>query len=449
MSPNNKWIGRGLHASLLYLVLFVCLVRTATLDEEDIEIDDEEEEDLEYEYSIKQDRHTCGSGQTGQYPFCKDKEQVIHHYVDTRDECGETDFKKVRGEMQLMIQDRRKKMKEIVHSAKLIEKNVEREKEDTLLFLTEVTRLIQKTYVDVIEEIEKKQKASTTMAIEHILELTQEISKLQERSSELERLSHIEDHLHLLQMFPSLCTPPATIDWSEVSIHSDPSVGSMRRAVNKLREALNSEESRLSAAELGRIKTCAVDVTLDPDTAHPYLIVSEDGKQVRIGDLRQNVTDGPERFNSVVNVLAKEGFSSGRFYYEVQVKGKTRLDLGVAIESINRKSGVTLSPGHGYLAICLRDGDRYVAAESPAILIALSQKPQKIGVYVDYEQGQVSFYDVDNRSHIYSFTDYSFNKKLYPFFSTGTDDDGENSAPLVITPVNQQLSINFFTFEKA
>ncbi|XP_013980741.2 pyrin [Salmo salar] len=449
MSPNNKCIGRGLHASLLYLVLFVCLVRTTTLDEEDIEIDDEEEEDLEYEYSMKQDRHTCGSGQTGQYPFCKDKDQVIHHYVHTRDECGETDFKKVRGEMQLMIQDRRKKMKEIVHSAKLIEKNAEREKEDTLLFLTEVARLVQETYVDVIEEIEKKQKAATTGAIEHILELTQEISKLQERSSELEQLSHTEDHLHLLQMFPSLCTPPATIDWSEVSIHSDPSVGSMRRAVNKLREALNSEESRLSAAELGRIKKCAVNVTLDPDTAHPYLIVSEDGKQVRIGDLWQNVTDGPERFNVVVNVLAKEGFSSGRFYYEVQVKGKTRLDLGVAIESINRKSGVTLSPGHGYLAICLRDGDRYVAAESPAILIALSQKPQKIGVYVDYEQGQVSFYDVDNRSHIYSFTDYTFNNKLYPFFSTGTDDDGENSAPLVITPVNQQLSIHFLTSEKA
>uniref|UniRef100_A0A4W5JBF5 B30.2/SPRY domain-containing protein n=1 Tax=Hucho hucho TaxID=62062 RepID=A0A4W5JBF5_9TELE len=449
MSPNNKWIGRGLHASLLYLVLFVYLERTAALDKEDIEIDDEEEEDLEYEYSMKQDRHTCGSGQTGQYPFCKDKDQVIHHYVHTRDECGETDFKKVQGEMQLMIQDRQKKMKEIVHSAKLIEKNVEREKEDTMLFLTEVARLVQKTYVDVIEEIEKKQKAATTWAIEHILELTQEISKLQERSSELEQLSFTEDHLHLLQMFPSLCTPPATIDWSEVSLHSDPSVGSMRRAGNKLREALNSEENRLSAAELGRIKKCAVNVTLDPDTAHPYLIVSEDGKQVRIGDLWQNVTDGPERFNLVVNVLAKEGFSSGRFYYEVQVNGKTRLDLGVAVESINRKSRVTLSPGHGYLAICLRDGDRYVAAENPAILITLSQKPQKIGVYVDYEQGQVSFYDVDNRSHIYSFTDYTFNKKLYPFFSTGTDDDGENSAPLVITPVNQQLSINFLTFEKA
>ncbi|KAK6318023.1 hypothetical protein J4Q44_G00113140 [Coregonus suidteri] len=449
MSPNNKWIGRALNASLLYLVLFVCLARTATLDEEDIEIDDEEEEDLEYEYSMKQDRHTCGSSQTGQYPFCKDKDQVIHHYVHTRDECGETDFKKVRAEMQLMIQERRKKMKEIAHSAKLIKNNVEREKEDTVLFLTEMARLVEKTYVEVIEEIEKKQKAATTRAIEHILELTQEIFKLQERSTQLEQLSHTEDHLHLLQMFPSLCTPPATIDWSEVSIHSDPSVGAVRRGVNKMRKALNSEENRLSAAELGRIKKCAVNVTLDPDTAHPYLIVSADEKQVRIGDLRQNVTDSPERFNLVVNVLGKEAFSSGRFYYEVQVKGKTRLDLGVAVESINRKTVVTLSPGHGYLAICLRDGDKYVAADNPAVLLSLSQKPQKIGVYVDYEQGQVSFYDVDNRSHIYSFTDYTFNQKLYPFFSTGTDDYGENSAPLVITPVNQQLSIHFPTFDKA
>ncbi|KAK6319989.1 hypothetical protein J4Q44_G00090960 [Coregonus suidteri] len=447
MSPNNKRIGRALNASLLYLVLSVCLARTATLDEfeEDIEIDDEEE-DQEYEYSMKQDRHTCGSSQTGQYPFCKDKD----HYVHTRDECGEIDVKKVKVEMQLMIQDRREKIKEIAHSAKLSEKNVEREKEDMVVFLTEMARLVEKTYIKVNEEIEENQEAAATRAVEHILELTQEISKLQKRSTELEQLSHTEDHLHLLQMFPSLCSPPATIDWSGVSVHSDPSVRAMRRAVNKLREALNSEENRLSAVELGRIKKCAVNVTLDPDTAHPYLIVSEDGKQVRVGDLRQNVTDSPQRFDSFVIVLGKEGFSSGRLYYEVQVEGKTAWALGVAAESIDRKEMTIFSPGNGYLALWMSDENEYIAVDKLNVLLSLNQKPQKIGIYIDYEQGQVSFYDVDNRSHIYSFTNYALKPvKLYPFFGTGTNNDGKNSAPLVITPVNQQLSIHFPTFDKA
>ncbi|KAM9502548.1 pyrin-like isoform 3-T3 [Salvelinus alpinus] len=447
MSPNNNRIGRALNASLLYLLLSVCLTCTATLDEfeEDIDIDDEEE-DLEYEYSMNQDRHTCGSGQTGQYPFCKDK----NHYVHTGDECGEIDVKKVRVEMQLMIQDRHEKVKEIAHAAKLSEKNVEREKEDTVLLLTEIARLVEKTYIKVIEEIEKNQEAAATRAVEHILKISQEISTLQKRNNELEQLSHTEDHLHLLQMFPSLCTPPATIDWSEVSVHSDPSVGAMRRAVNKLREALDSEENRLSAAELGRIKKCAVNVTLDPDTAHPYLIVSEDGKQVRVGDLRQNVTDSPQRFDLVVNVLGKEGFSSGRFYYEVQVEGKTDWALGVASESINRKGITIVGPDNGYLALWMRGENEYIALDKLPVVLSLNQTPQKIGVYIDYEQGQVSFYDVDNRSHIYSFSNYALKPaKLYPFFSTGTDNDGKNSAPLVITQVNQKLSIHFPTFDKA
>ncbi|KAF4111793.1 hypothetical protein G5714_006588 [Onychostoma macrolepis] len=181
----------------------------------------------------------------------------------------------------------------------------------------------------------------------------------------------------------------------------------------------------------------AVDVTLDPDTAHPKLILSDDGKQVRHGDIRQKLPDKPERFNTCVCVLGMEGFSSGRFYFEVQVKGKTEWDLGVVRESINRKGDITLSPSDGCWTVVLRNGDEYKACAGPAsVSLSLRVKLQRVGVFVDYEEGLVSFYDVESSSHIYTFTAQSFTDKLYPLFGPSLNYGGKNSSPLIITPVN-------------
>ncbi len=179
-----------------------------------------------------------------------------------------------------------------------------------------------------------------------------------------------------------------------------------------------------------------MDVTLDPDTAHPNLILSDDGKQVRHGDIRQKLPDTPERFDNHVSVLGKKGFSSGRCYFEVQVKGKTGWYLGVARESINRKGRITVSPSDGYWTVCLRNGDEYEAWDDPSVSLSLRVKPQRVGVFVDYEEGLVSFYDVESSSHIYSFTAQSFTEKLFPYFSPCLNDGGKNSSPLIITPVN-------------
>ncbi len=179
-----------------------------------------------------------------------------------------------------------------------------------------------------------------------------------------------------------------------------------------------------------------MDVTLDPDTALSYLILSDDGKQVRFGDIKQKLPDKPERFDTCACVLGKEGFSSGRFYFEVQVKGKTEWDLGVVRESINRKVPITARPSDGYWIVWLRNGDEYKACDDPRVSLSLRLKPQRVGVFVDYEDGLVSFYDVESSSHIYSFTAQSFTEKLYPLFGPCNNDGGKNSSPLIITPVN-------------
>ncbi|XP_048059615.1 erythroid membrane-associated protein-like [Megalobrama amblycephala] len=195
------------------------------------------------------------------------------------------------------------------------------------------------------------------------------------------------------------------------------------------------KEQLLLHVEPKRMQHYAVNVTLDPDTAHPELILSDDGKQVRDGDIRQEVPDNPERFNNSVSVLGKEGFSSGRFYFEVQVKGKTAWTLGVARESINRKGDIILTPTNGFWTVWLRNENEYKALAGPPVSLPLRVKPQRVGVFVDYEEGLVSFYDVESSSHIYSFTGQSFTGKLYPYFNPSLNYGGKNSSPLIITPV--------------
>ncbi|KAI5613957.1 butyrophilin-like protein 3, partial [Silurus asotus] len=180
-------------------------------------------------------------------------------------------------------------------------------------------------------------------------------------------------------------------------------------------------------SEFIKKKKFAVDVTLDPESAHPYLILSPDGKQVRCGDTEQNLPDTPQRFTEYPAVVGNQSFSSGRFYYEVQVRGKTSWILGVVRENINRKKGIIASPQNGFWTVVLWGEDYYEARADPDVLLTVREKVEKLGVFVDYDEGLVSFYDVNSRSHIYSFTGQTFTHKLIPYFYTCDNDE----APLI------------------
>ncbi|XP_034080920.1 E3 ubiquitin-protein ligase TRIM21-like isoform X3 [Gymnodraco acuticeps] len=347
------------------------------------------------------------------------------------DVCTETNCET---HLQQMIQKRQLKIEEIKHSVDLSKEEADREIAEGGKVFTALKESAERGQANLINTIKEKQKTTENQAEDFIKELEQEISELKKRSSEVEQVTHSEDHLHLLQRFMSLKVAPPTKDWTEVSIHSSHE-GTVVRAVVQLEETFSKEMKKLLEAELKRVQKYAVDVTLDPDTAHPYLILSDDGKQVSDGDVKKNLPDNPERFSDCDCVLGKQSFSSGRFYFEVQVKGKTEWDLGVARGSINRKGTIPLSPLWGNWTIWLRNGNEYKALDGPPVLLSLKSQPQKVGVFVDYEEGLVSFYDVDAAALIYSFTGCSFTDKLFPYFSPCDNDDGKNSAPLIISPI--------------
>uniref|UniRef100_A0AAR2KVT8 E3 ubiquitin-protein ligase TRIM39-like n=1 Tax=Pygocentrus nattereri TaxID=42514 RepID=A0AAR2KVT8_PYGNA len=380
----------------------------------------------------------CRDDQTCVCQFCTEGDHKTHSTVPIEEESGEkkTQLGKTQAEVQQMIQDRLKKIEDIKQSVELNKKSSEKEKADSVEVFRALLCCIERSQAELLEVMEEKQKAAERQAEEFIKELEQEITELKRRDTELEQLSHTEDHLHLLQVYPSLCSPPHKKNWTEVRINSHLRVETLRRTLTKLQDELSKEMEKIpEITELKRIQQYAVDVTLDPDSANPFLILSDDGKQVRDGDKRQNLPDKPERFDYCPCVLGKKGFSSGSFYYEVQVSGKTNWDLGVVTESSNRKGEIIACPEDGYWIVILRNKTEYEALDFPSVRLSLKQAPQKVGVFVDYEEGLVSFYNVEARSHIFSFTGQTFTEKLYPYFCPCSNNRGKNSAPLIITPV--------------
>ncbi|XP_067354746.1 E3 ubiquitin-protein ligase TRIM21-like [Channa argus] len=382
----------------------------------------------------------CKTDHTCVCMLCSVLDHKTHEFVPLTEEYEgkKAELDKTEAEIQQMIQKRRLKIQEIKRSVRISKEGADRETAEGVQVFSALKESVERGLNQLIKEIEDKHKTTEKQAENFIKELEQEISELMKRSSEVEQLSRSEDHFLLLQSFQSLEAAPPTKNWTHVRVHPSSYEGTVVRAVSQLEEMITKKMERvLAEAELKRVQQSAVDVTLDPDTANPELILSDDGKQVYCGDVRNDLPENPERFSQSVCVLGKQSFSSGRFYFEVQVKGKTKWDLGVARESINRKRDIRLSRQNGFWTLILRNENEYIVNTS--VLLSLKSQPEKVGVFVDYEEGLVSFYDVDAAALIYSFTGCSFTEKLYPFLSPCVSKDGKNSAPLIICPVNQTI----------
>ncbi|CAL8377137.1 unnamed protein product [Boreogadus saida] len=352
----------------------------------------------------------CKTEQVCVCQSCTEGDHRSHPVVPLKEEyeVKMVQLGKMEAEVQQMIKERQNNIQEIKDTVKRSKADADREIADG----------VQKQAEDLIKELE------------------QETEDLTLRSSEVKQLSHTKDHLHFLQAFRSLKDPPPTRDRTTVEVRPPSYVGTLRRSLDQLEETLNMEIKKLRDVELKRVQQYEVDVTLDPDTAHPRLILSEDGKQVHGGGVAKKLPDNPKRFTIGRCVVTRQSFSSGRFYFEVQVKDKTVWGLGVVRESINRKGWTTWTPEAGcWILFYNKDGLSFRG--NPAVCLPLRAVLQKVGVFVDYDEGLVSFYDVEARVNFYSATGCTFREPLYPLLCTGFFWAVEDSAPLIISPVNQ------------
>ncbi|KFP60890.1 Tripartite motif-containing protein 10, partial [Cariama cristata] len=158
------------------------------------------------------------------------------------------------------------------------------------------------------------------------------------------------------------------------------------------------------------------NVTLDPETAHPRLILSKDQKSVRWEYVLQESPDSPERFDADPCVLGCEAFTSGRHYWVVDLAEGQYCAVGVSKESLQRKGPISFNPEEGIWAV-QQWGFKNRALTSPPTLLNLPRVPRKIRISLDYEWGEVAFFDVDNKIPIFTFPPASFaGERIRPWF---------------------------------
>ncbi|TRY99508.1 hypothetical protein DNTS_020817 [Danionella cerebrum] len=386
----------------------------------------------------------CKTDQMCICAVCAEQEHYGHSVMEAKREMNikKSQLRILEVEIQGLITVRERKIEEIQSSLAEIQVNAEREKAGTVTMFSELVKSLEKSQAELLEVVEMGRRAAELRSQTFISELQEEITDLKNRCSTINVLTKNQDPLTFFKTYSGHTNLPMTKSWAEVVLTPEPIAGAVQRNVSQLVEEVQRGLSRLSEIRLNPpterppeiYQYQQLDVTLDRDSAHPRLIISEDGKQVHCSDRYQMVPDTLERFDRVVCVLGRQGISTGCHHWEVVVGEKTDWDLGIASRSINRKGKIAANPANGFWFLSLRDKFEYVFRTEPATPIVVTPKPNRIGMYVDYEKGLLSFYNADTKSVIFTYTD-SFSETLFPFFSPCTNKSGKNEAPLAICPV--------------
>ncbi|XP_061046132.1 butyrophilin-like protein 9 isoform X1 [Eubalaena glacialis] len=225
-----------------------------------------------------------------------------------------------------------------------------------------------------------------------------------------------------------------------------------RRSQEKLKKQAEKDKGKLTE-ELGKLQVeldwrraegqaewraaqqHAVDVTLDPGSAHPSLEVSEDGKSVSSRRMAPGSAAGdPQRFSGQMCVLSRERFSTGRHYWEVHVGRRSRWFLGACLAAVPRAGQARLSPAGGYWVMGLWNGCEYFVLDPHRVALTMRVPPRCVGIFLDCEAGKLSFFNVSSGSHIFTFTD-TFSGTLCAYFRPRAHDGSEHPDPLTICPL--------------
>ncbi|XP_058872231.1 tripartite motif-containing protein 16-like [Acipenser ruthenus] len=380
----------------------------------------------------------CRTDQTCICWLCTEKEHKSHDTVSAEKErtgkqkqLGETQT-----EIQQRIQERLKEIEELKQAVESLKRSACIEIKESEKIFTELIRSIEKIHTEVIELIGANEKAAVNQAEERMKKLEQEIAELRRRNTELKQLSETEDHIHFLQNFQSLCAPPEAGDLPSVTVNTDISFGAVRKAVSELKDHIED----FCKGELVKITTTVNEVavyslqapeprnrteflkyscqlTLDPNTAHRELCLSEGNRKVTLVWTQHFPDDHSEKFDCWSQVLCREGLSGTRCYWEIECSGGGA-DIGVTYKGISRKGGDhSCILGFNDKSWSLECSDSsYTARHNNNQTAITAPRSPRIGVYLDFNAGTLSFYGVSDTMTLLHRFQTTFTEPLYPGF---------------------------------
>uniref|UniRef100_A0A3B4UUM9 Bloodthirsty-related gene family, member 30 n=1 Tax=Seriola dumerili TaxID=41447 RepID=A0A3B4UUM9_SERDU len=365
------------------------------------------------------------------------------------------------------IREKESHVTELKRKLEGVKNYADRERGEVEHLLDEVSSSLDRIRTEVVGRIQNQLDAVMSKGEGLVSRLEAELSELTDRRAMLEVQAISQDHIGFLQSFEEVAAPLAEDQLNEVDEDSELSLhfqlGEVKSSLAEVKDKMDdirmgevrSRGSRGSCegssanlrkshwslrGESTTKRACVLvvvleDVTLNPVTAYPFLILSEDRKQVKRGEKLQFYRNSSHRFDVWSCVSAKEGFSSGRHYWEVCVGESKDWKVGVVSESAQRKGLFDMSPANGYYVLWWSGSQLRALTAPPLTKVKCPQKLRQVGVFLDVDEGQVSFYNVKSGSEIYSFTGSEFTERMFPLLGTGDKD-----VPLVLMTTQHHLA---------
>ncbi|XP_026137091.1 tripartite motif-containing protein 16-like [Carassius auratus] len=347
-------------------------------------------------------------------------------------------LKETQKTLQQRIQQREKDLQQLRETVESHKRSAQTAVEDSERIFTELIRSIERSRSELIRLIRDQEKTAVSRAEERLERLEQEINDLRRRDAELEQLSHTQDHIQFLQSLQSLSAPPESTDVNDDLFSSLFSSDDLRESVHQLRDKLEDfcKQELKKISDRGKVLEIHLlsetspssrkdflkyshHLTLDLNTAHKRLRLSENNRLITNTGTEQPYPDHPDRFDGWSQVLCRESVC-GRCYWEIDWSGDYGVCVSVSYKSISRKGGgVECFFGSNDQSWSLDCSSSSYLFRHNNIKTDVSVKSisSRIGVFVDHRAGTLSFYSVSDTMSLIHTVQTTFTQTLYPGFT--------------------------------
>ncbi|XP_051242232.1 E3 ubiquitin/ISG15 ligase TRIM25-like isoform X12 [Dicentrarchus labrax] len=392
--------------------------------------------------SKKLQENICSRHDEGMKMFCRTDQQCICYLCSVEEHKGhdtvsaaaerterQRELEVSRQNIQQRIQDREKDVKELQQQVEAINRSADKAVEDSEKIFTQLIRLIQKRSSDVKLQVRSQQETEVSRVKELQEKMEQEITELKRKDAEMKKLSHTEDHNQFLHNYPSLSALSEST--SSINIRPLRYFEDVTAAVSELRDKLQDllrekwTNVSLTVTEVdvllpqpepktrARFLRYLCEITLDPNTAHTQLLLSEGNRKATVMSQHQSYSSHPDRFPYLCQVLSSESLT-GSCYWEVEWRGRG-VCVAVVYKNISR-GGWSNECVFGYndkswMLSC--NNNSYTFWYNNVQTPVSGPRSSRVGVYLDHSAGILSFYSISETMTLLHIVQTTFTQPLY------------------------------------